>query len=254
MAPVPKWIVGTSTAARIAALHGDDVLTVDPRRERAHPRVEELDHVGAGAHLGRHVRGEGLGQLREEGVPRLGLGEHQRLGSRQLAARAPLDQIPGNGERPSAEADHGLVPIELGADEAHGLEHRLERLLGIGDVESRDVRGAPDRALDDRADALDELDVDPHAEDGSHDVREQHRRIDAVAPHGLEGHLGAQLGRPRDLEERVALADRAILGERAPGLAHEPHRGALDRLPARGTDEKRGDHDGRVALARGTRP
>ncbi len=54
--------------------------------------------------------------------------------------------------------------------------------------------------LDDGADALDELDVDSHAEDGEHDVGEHHRRIDAVHSHGLEGHFGTELWLPADLE------------------------------------------------------
>ena len=49
--PVPKWIVGhvdRGEDARRVRLHE---LLVVRRRERADPRVEELDHVGAGAHL-----------------------------------------------------------------------------------------------------------------------------------------------------------------------------------------------------------
>ena len=45
-----------------------------------------------------------------------------------------------------------------------------------------------------------------------------------------------------DLEERVPLADRAVLRQRAPGLAHEPDRRALDRLAPAGADEERLGH------------
>ena len=45
--PVPKWIVGTSTASRMRALYGATNSRVVGRREHADPRVEELDHVGA---------------------------------------------------------------------------------------------------------------------------------------------------------------------------------------------------------------
>ena len=51
----------------------------------------------------------------------------------------------------------------------------------------------------------------------------------------------------RDLEEGVALADRAVLGQRAARLAHEPHGRALDRLAARGADEERCRHARSVA-------
>ena len=82
----------------------------------------------------------------------------------------------------------------------------------------------------------------PMPSTGRHDVGEEHRRIDAVPAHGLQRHLRAQLRRARDLEERVPLADRAVLGQRAPGLAHEPHGRALDRLAPRGANEERLGH------------
>ena len=65
--------------------------------------------------------------------------------------------------------------------------------------------------------------------------------------HRLQRHLGAQLGGVGDLEERVSLADGAILGKRAARLAHEPHRRPLDVLAPGGADEKRVVHLTRVA-------
>ena len=63
-----------------------------------------------------------------------------------------------------------------------------------------------------------------------------------MPPHRLERHLGAELGRARDLEERVAFAQSAVLGQRAPGLAHEPHRRALDLLAPQRADQERVGH------------
>jgi hypothetical protein len=60
-----------------------------------------------------------------------------------------------------------------------------------------------------------------------------------VAPDGLQRHLRAKLWLSRDLEEAVLLPKLAVLGQRAPGLAHEPHRRALDRLAPGGAYEKR---------------
>ena len=91
--------------------------------------------------------------------------------------------------------------VELGPHEPHGLEHGRERLLRIGHAQPGDVGRRPDRLLDDRPDALDELDLDAHAEHRGHDVREHHGGVHAVAPDGLEGHLGAELRRVRHLEE-----------------------------------------------------
>jgi hypothetical protein len=50
-----------------------------------------------------------------------------------------------------------------------------------------------------------------------------------VRAHGLERHLGTELRLPADLEEGMALAKLAVLGERPARLAHEP-----DRCPLHG--------------------
>ena len=55
--------------------------------------------------------------------------------------------------------------------------------------------------------------------------------------HGHQGDLGAQLGRLGQLQDAVALAELAIGGEAAAGLAHEPDRRRVDRLVPAGPDE-----------------
>ena len=170
------------------------------RRQRADPRVEDLDHVGAGAHLPVHVAGEGVGELVQQRVPDGGLAVHHRLHLRELAARLALDQVAGHGERAPAEADDGLVGVELRAHQAYRLEHERARLLRLGRGQALDVGHGLDRASDHRADVLDQVDLDAHADDREHDVREHHRGVDAVPAHRLEGHLRAELGlrgRPR---------------------------------------------------------
>ena len=148
---------------------------------------------------------------------------------------------------PAAEADDGLIGPQRRANEPHRLEHRRERLLGIGHAQALDVGHGADRLVDHRPDALDEPDVDPHPEHRGHDVREHHGRVDVVAAHRLQGHLRAQLGRMGDIEECVLLADGAIFRKRPARLAHEPHRGPLDFLAPRGAHEKRLAHPTRVA-------
>ena len=101
-----------------------------------------------------------------------------------------------------------------------------------------DVGLGPHRLRDDGADVLDQLHVDAHPEHREHDVREHHGRVDAVGAHGLQRDLGAELGLPADLEQRVLLADLAVPRQRPSGLAHEPDGGPLDGLQASRSDEK----------------
>ena len=53
----------------------------------------------------------------------------------------------------------------------------------------------------------------PMPENRGHDVGEHHGSVDVMAPHRLQRHLGAQIGRMRDVEECVLLAEGAILGK-----------------------------------------
>ena len=246
-AEVDRRAVDRGEDARRVRLHE---LLVVRRRERADPRVEELDHVRAGAHLAADVARERVGELLHQRVPRRRLGVHHPLHVQELAARLALDQVAGDGERAAAEADHRLVGAQLAAHDRDRLEDERHRLLRLGDGQPLDVGARADRLLDHRADVLDQLDVDAHPEQRQHDVGEHHGRVDVVAAHRLQRHLGAELGLVADLEERVRLADLAVLRQRAARLAHEPDRRALGRLAARGADEEGLAHR-RSRLARG---
>ena len=122
------------------------------------------------------------------------------------------------------------------------------RLLRVGHAQALDVarRARSARARPGPTPSTSST-LDAHPEDGRHDVREHHRRVDVVAAHRLEGHLGAELRLRADLEERVLLADLAVLRQRPARLAHEPDRRPLDRLAAGGAHEKRGIHGRRLA-------
>ena len=166
-------------------------------------------------------------------MPDLRRAEHAGLRLRELARRLALDQIAGDGERAAAEADERLVRRQRLADDPDCLEDERHRILRLRHAKARDVVERLDRPLDHRPDVLDELDVDAHPEDRKHDVREHHGRVHPVRLDRLERHLRAELRPPADLEEAVALPDRAVAGQRAAGLAHEPDGRPLDGLAAR---------------------
>ena len=171
-------------------------------------------------------------------MPHRRLAVHQRLHGHELTARAALHQIAGDGERAAAEADHGLVRPQLPPHDPYRLEDRRHRLFRLGDAQRGHVRGGRHRPRDHRADVLDQVDLDSHPEDGKHDVSEHHRRVDAVAADRLERHLGAELRVADDVEQPVRPPQLAVLGERAPRLAHEPDRRPLDTLTPRRAHEQ----------------
>jgi hypothetical protein len=171
-------------------------------------------------------------------MPRPRVAVHHPLHVQEVPARPALDQVAGDREGAAAEADHRLVRTQLAADDRDGLEDEGHRLLRLGHAQAVDVGARPHRPLDHGPDVLDQLDVDAHAEEREHDVREHHGRVDVVPAHRLQRHLGAELRLVADLEQRVRLADLAVLGERAARLPHEPHRRPLGRLETGGTDEE----------------
>ena len=126
---------------------------------------------------------------------------------------APLDEVAGDRERAAAEADHGLLGGSSARTSRTASSTGANASSGSGTRSRSTSASVRTGSSTHRADALDELDVDPHPEDRGHDVREHHGRVDVVAAHRLQRHLGAELGRVGDLEECVLLADRAVLRE-----------------------------------------
>src|ERR1019366_857013 len=75
------------------------------------------------------------------------------------------------------------------------------------------------------------------SDQGSHNVGEDNCSVDTEALHRLQRYLGAQLRLSADFEQSVGFPDGPILRQGAAGLAHEPYRGPIDRLPPEGGNE-----------------
>jgi hypothetical protein len=87
----------------------------------------------------------------------LGFPVHQQLQSGGVTRRAPFDQIRGEGEGCSSEADerHG----RLRAYQRDRVEEWPDGRVGIETPQAAEVSRASDRVGDDRPDALDHLHV-----------------------------------------------------------------------------------------------
>ncbi len=216
-----------------------DELLVVVAGEGADPGVEELNRIRARLDGRAQIGLRGHGELLAQRVPDLGRAVHAALRDRELTRRPALDEVARDRERAAAEADERLLGSERGAHEPHRVEDERHGLFRVGHTQALHVRHRPHRLRDDRPHALDEIDVDAHPEDRKHDVREHHRRVDAVRAHRLERDLRAELRLAADLEQRVPLPDLAVAGQRPPGLAHEPDRRPLDGLLASRSDQQR---------------
>ena len=166
---------------------------------------------------------------------RVGLAVHELLGLGEVGALAALDEVAREGERRAGEADERHLQLAL--EELDGLEHVAEALLRLDDAELVDLRarvamgswmtGPSPLANSNGA---------PIGSSGQEDVGEEDRRVDAEHER-LERDLSGELGRLAELEQRVLLAQRAVLGHVAAGLAHEPDGRRVDGLAAAGAEE-----------------
>ena len=97
-----------------------------------------------------------------------------------------------------------------------------------------DVRLAAQRVLDRRPFAVDEVEADAHRLERQQQVGEENRRVHLDAADRLQRDFGGEIGRAAQIEQRIALAQRAVLAHVAAGLAHEPDGRGVDRLAAAG--------------------
>ena len=189
-----------------------------------------------------------VGQAVQHVVPQRLVGAHQRLGVLVGAARArpprgSWRRVNGAPAKPST----GTLGRQLVGDEADGLGRRSATSAGLERAEPVEVgRGcAADARRPGRCRARRRRRSRRRAA-GHDDVGVQHRGVDAVAAHRLQRDLGGESRAADGVEDRALAADRAVLGQAAPGLAHEPHRACRRRRrAARGGLHRNGVTGGR---------
>ena len=163
-------------------------------------------------------------QLGHQRVPDLGRSEHHRLGLGVVLRLARLRSgttptCTGRRRTRSAACRRAqpLSALDRLGDEADLDGVEVRNRLDVGQVADR-LRRSPGRLRRTMSRST------PIALSGSTMSLKKMRRIDAVAAHGLQGDLDDQVRRHARLEHADALAELAVLGQRAAGLAHEPHR------------------------------
>ena len=121
-------------------------------------------------------------------------------------------------------------------DQAHRFGNVTEIGGAIG-AQVRDIFLAANRLLDHGTFARGKMKRKAHDFERQQQVGENDGRIDAQDFGSGDGDLGGERWSLADLEKRVLLADRAILGHVASGLPHEPDGRAVDSLRFAGANE-----------------
>ena len=96
---------------------------------------------------------------------------------------------------------------------------------------------AADGLFDDRTFSGGEVEWQAHDFKGQQQISEDDGGIDAEKFRGCDGDFGGECRLLADFQKRVLLADCAVLGHVASGLAHEPDGSAVDRQGFAGADE-----------------
>jgi hypothetical protein len=122
-------------------LHGARVVA---RRERPHPRVEELDRLNAGLDLREQVRTRDGRERVHERRPRLGFVVHQRLRARVVPRGSALDEVAREREGRAGEPDQR--DPQLLAEQADRLERERFVHLGFEGAEPSHTARVADRS------------------------------------------------------------------------------------------------------------
>ena len=142
-----------------------------------------------------------------------------------------------NGAPPNPISGTLCGPSSSSPNHANRFEHVRERLARLEALQPIDVGFGAQRIFNRRSFAADEVERDAHRLERQQQIGKQNRRVDVDAADRLQRDDRRQLGRSADVEQGVPAANLAIFGHVAPGLPHEPHRCAIDRLAPAGFQE-----------------
>ena len=225
-----------------------DVRAVVGRREAADPAVEELHRLRAGGDLRVQVAGDRRATRRSSSACQApGSVEHEALGRRQSSRAAALDEVRRERERRAREADQRHLRPQRRA-RARGPPRRRSRAPPASHSASRSTsRGAcaPGGGSPGRRPSANSSPTPS----GSSTSRMSAKMIAASTPScstAITVTSAAASGVLHSSRKPEPLADGAVLGHVAAGLAHEPdrrvRRSARDgRRPGTARHRHRGD-------------
>jgi len=129
------------------------------------------------------------------------LSQHERLGQAVVPRRPTFDQVARERERRAAEADDGRLPAELLANVFNSLQDERQAGFWLERLQALHVAQVADRRVDDRAQIGLDRERHAHTFERQHDVRKEHRAIDAELFDRHQRHARAQLGGLRQRQD-----------------------------------------------------
>ena len=212
------------------------VLAVVGLVERADPGVEELQRLGARLDLRAQVVGDDVGEQPGQPVPARGVAVHEGLGLGEVARAAALDRVGGEREGRAREADERHA--QLAAQQADRLEHGLAAPRAARSAGA--LRRRPPQRTGFSITGPSPAWKSNGIPSGASGTSRSENRIAASsgkARTGCSVTSTASSGVRHQLEQRVLLAQRAVLRHVAARLAHEPDGRAVDGLAPTGPEK-----------------
>jgi hypothetical protein len=106
----------------------------------------------------------------------------------------------------------------------------ITKLSGLVAAELGYIFLGADRLLDDRTFSGGEMEGQAHHFEGEEKISEDDGGVDSEKFGSGDSNFGREFGLFADLEQRMLLANGAVLRHVASGLAHEPDRSSIDGL------------------------
>ena len=159
---------------------------------------------------------------------------HECFGARVRGGRPAFNRVGGQREGRAPEADERHATCELDAKDPDRFEHVRQRFPRLEATQTIHIAGCANRLRDRRAFPFHEIEIEPHRREGNEQIGEEDRGVHVDDVHGLKRHGDGEFGRTADVEQRVALPQRAIIRHVPSGLAHEPDGRGIDRLAPTG--------------------
>ena len=189
---------------------------------------------------------EATGDLRgpvHQRLPGSGVGVHEGPRAKVILGGTPFNEVGRKGKGGTGETDQrsrrnaiaSTVIMEHGNRSAHAFPNGLAQLIHDGGIDCRelcDVGGRCEGSIEDRAAAGLNANIHTNSFERHNNVTEENAGIRLMAPHGLHRYLARHGGIKTGVEHLGTHTQRSVLGKRATGLAHEPHRGGLGTISA----------------------
>jgi hypothetical protein len=176
-----------------------------------------------------------------------------RLDHRVGFAAFPFHGVGRQGPRGSHESQDGGGIPHIAPQSPQHFPHEGQGLFWNQWPQGIDLGLGANGRLDQRALALDDVEINPHPWQGGEDVGEQNHPIRLEGVKGLHRNLIREIGVFRAFPEaRVTIPQVAVHLHVPPGLPHHPHRRSLHRFPSGGAQQE-GERFGHGSEAAGIR-